>query len=68
MCEAAMLPTGSIEGNETLTAIEGWDSLAGVDFQRIVAERWDIEMDGMRVSEARSVVDMVNLLGGAVTA
>ena len=62
MCEAALLPDGTLDGTEALGAVRGWDSLAGVDFQRLVDERWEVQLDGMKVSEAKTVGDLMGLL------
>lgn len=63
MCEAALLPDGTLDGSEALSAVRGWDSLAGVDFQRLVDERWHVELDGMKVTEAKTVAALMDLLG-----
>jgi acyl carrier protein len=62
MCEAARLPSGSIHGHEMLDAVPGWDSLAGVDFEMVLLDRWDVELDPMKVTEAETVGDILALL------
>lgn len=64
--ESAHLEPGTVKGDETLAAIEGWDSLSGSEFRLIVGDRWGTNLSGPAVERCESVADLVALFGPAV--
>ena len=60
--EVASLPSGTVEGNEPLSSLPGWDSLTGVTFRVVVQDRWRVSLSGVALSRCETVSDIVGLL------
>jgi len=56
-------PTGTLNGNELLPGMQGWDSLAVVSLIAVVDERLGITLSPKDIAKAASVADLVGLLG-----
>ncbi|HVJ52132.1 MAG TPA: acyl carrier protein [Aliidongia sp.] len=61
------LDPGTLTGAEQLSDIPEWDSLAVISFIALVDEQFDLILEGEKLAEAKSVRDLINLLGGRVT-
>lgn len=58
---------GSLKGDESLSALAGWDSLAVVGFIALVDREFGMEVPAREVSAASTIGDLVALLGGRVS-
>jgi acyl carrier protein len=60
------LPEGTLTGTEQLSDIPEWDSLAVISFIALVDEQFNIIVEGEKLAEAKSIVDLLALLKGHV--
>ena len=60
---AARQPSGSINGNETLKSLKGWDSLAWVEFMSMADEKLGLHLDPARIAACTRVLDLAALCG-----
>lgn len=58
---------GSIKGDEALTDLEGWDSLAVMAFIAMVNEKFDVTLSASKLADSKNVGDLVALLGDKIT-
>ncbi|GGF24079.1 hypothetical protein GCM10011611_32710 [Aliidongia dinghuensis] len=56
------LPEGTLQGNEQLSDIPEWDSLAVISFIALVDEQFGVILEGEKLAEAKSVADLLALL------
>ncbi len=56
----------TIQGNETLDEIEGWDSLAVISFIAMADEKLQQSVSAAKLSECKTVPDLLNLLGDKI--
>jgi acyl carrier protein len=61
------LPPGTLTGNESLDNLPEWDSLAILTCIAVFQRQTGIVLDGMKLSRARTVEDLVILMLGAST-
>jgi acyl carrier protein len=62
LCEALELPKGTLTGNETLTDIKGWDSLAVLNFMAQVDKSMGITLSSDKILVCQTVRDLAMLL------
>ncbi len=60
------LDPGTLKGDEQLSDIPEWDSLAVISFIALVDEQFEIILEGEKLAEAKSIADLISLLGGRV--
>jgi acyl carrier protein len=65
--DVVSLPAGTLQGDETLSAITGWDSLSGVAFRVAVEKRWKVPVSGIALSRCDTVADVIGLFDSRVT-
>lgn len=66
--EMLELDAGTLQGDEELESLEGWDSLAVISFIALVDERIGIVVEGEKLAKARTVSDLLAVAGVAVAA
>lgn len=59
---------GSLSGSESLRDLDGWDSLAVIQFIARVDENFGITLTPKRLVECKTVDDLAGLLGDRITA
>jgi acyl carrier protein len=58
---------GSITGNEALTDLEGWDSLAVMAIIAMANEKFDVILSASKLAKAKNVGDLIALLGDIIS-
>lgn len=58
---------GTLEGNEVLPGMQGWDSLAVVSLIAMVDEQFGVTLNPKEIAKAASVADLIALLGDQIT-
>ena len=58
---------GSITGEEALTDLAGWDSLAVMAFIAMVDEKFSMTLSASKLAESKTVGDLIALLGDKVS-
>ncbi len=66
--ELLELAPGTLTGAEVLEELEGWDSLAVISFIAMVDERLGLVIEGQRLAAARTVDDLLGLIGDRLAA
>ncbi len=61
------LPAGSLNESQALTDVEGWDSMAAVLFIALADEKIGVTISGNQVAKAKTLADLLSLLGDTVT-
>ncbi len=61
------LPVGSLNETQALTDVEGWDSMAAVLFIALADEKIGVTISGNQVAKAKTLADLLSLLGDTVT-
>ena len=56
-------PAGSLTGQETLDSLQGWDSLAVLEFMSMADEKLGIQLDPARLATCSRVSDLAILCG-----
>jgi len=56
-------PEGTIRPSDTLKDIEGWDSLAALLFMALADSRLGVLVSGEQIAAAKTVEDLLLLLG-----
>ena len=57
----------SINGDETLADLGSWDSLAVVSFIAMVDEKCGVTLAASKLADAKSVGDLIALLGDKIS-
>jgi acyl carrier protein len=57
---------GALKGDERLTDLKGWNSLAVVSLIAMVDERLDTTLSPREIAKAGSIADIVRLLGDTI--
>ena len=57
----------SIKGDETLADLGSWDSLAVMSFIAMVDEKCGVTLAASKLSDAKSVGDLIALLGDKIS-
>ena len=66
LAEILELDPGSLQGDETLEAV-GWDSLSALSFIVMVDEDFGLNFSGSQVMGAKTLADLVGLMGDRLT-
>jgi len=53
---------GTVNGDEVLTEIEGWDSMSVISFQSIMNEKFGLIFTGKQLMSAKTVDDLMRLV------
>jgi acyl carrier protein len=61
------IPEGSLNASQALTEVDGWDSLAAVLFIALADEKVGVIISGDQVAKARTLDDLLSLLGDRLT-
>ena len=62
------VPRGALQEDQLLSETEGWDSMAAVLFIALADERLGAAVSGNQIAEARTVGDLLALVGGRLMA
>jgi acyl carrier protein len=62
------LPAASLNENQVLGDLEGWDSMAAVQFIALADERIGVTISGHQISTAKTVHQLLELLGDRLAA
>ena len=62
------IPDGSLKEHQALSEIDAWDSLAAVLFIALADEKVGVVVSGDQIAKARTVNDLLSLLGDKLTA
>ena len=65
--EALEVDTNFIKGDETLADLGVWDSLAFMTFIAMVDEKCGVTLAASKLAEAKSVGDLIALLGDKIS-
>jgi acyl carrier protein len=65
---ALELNPNSLFESEALDHIEGWDSLAVVNLMAFADEHFGVQLSPTQINKAKTVADLLSLLGGRVSA
>ena len=57
---------GTLKGPESLSDVDGWDSVAVMGFIALVDEQFEITLSPKRLAECKTVDDLVGLIGDRV--
>jgi acyl carrier protein len=57
------LPEGSLNENQALTDVDGWDSMAAVLFIALADEKVGVIVSGDQIAKSRTLNDLLLLLG-----
>ena len=58
---------GSLNGDQVLSEVEGWDSLAAVMFIALADEKVGATVSGNQIANAKTINDLLSLLGNKLT-
>ncbi|MFC1453930.1 acyl carrier protein [Verrucomicrobiota bacterium] len=58
---------GSVTGDEALTDLAGWDSLAVMAFIAMVDEKFDVVLSASKLAGSKNVGDLIALLGDKIS-
>lgn len=61
------MPIGTLRGNEELSALQSWDSLAVVNFIALVHGLFNVVLPAQQVKVCRSVPELVGLVHAHLT-
>jgi len=61
------LPKGTIQGDESLGALKGWDSVALMSFIALLDEELEIRVTGKQVMQCQTISELVTLAGDKVS-
>jgi acyl carrier protein len=66
--EAEMgLPSGSLREEQPLSDVEGWDSMAALQFIAVADEKAAAHVSATDIGKAKTVAQLLSLLGDKVT-
>ena len=58
---------GTVNSDNALMDLEGWDSLAVMVFIAMVDEKFGTNLSPQKIAEAKTVQDLITLLGDKIT-
>ncbi|MEO7273520.1 MAG: acyl carrier protein [Vicinamibacterales bacterium] len=61
------LPPSSLSEGQTLSAVDGWDSMSALLFIAMADEKLGATVSGEQIAKSRTVGDLLSLLGGKLT-
>jgi acyl carrier protein len=62
------IPEGSLNENERLADIEGWDSMAALLFMALADEKLGVTVVGNDIAKSKTISDLLALLGDRLAA
>jgi acyl carrier protein len=62
------VPAGSLNGNQVLTELSSWDSMAAVLFIALADEKLGVTISGDQIARSKTINDLMSLLGDRLTA
>ena len=65
--EVMSLPKGTIRGDESLSSLKGWDSVALMSFIALMDEELEVRVTGRQVMQCQTVPELVALAGEKVS-
>jgi len=65
--EALELEPNSISGEETLSAVGWWDSMASLVFMSVADEKCSVTITGAELAKCANVPDLLALLGDRIS-
>jgi acyl carrier protein len=65
--EILEVDAGSLTGEEEIADLAGWDSLAVVSFIAMIDEELDLTLKPDQIAQAKSLQELMNLLGDNLT-
>lgn len=65
--ELMTLPKGTIRGDEALSSLESWDSVALMSFIALLDEELDTRVTGKQVTQCETIADLVALAGAKIS-
>jgi len=65
--EVMSLPQGTIQGDESLGALKGWDSVALMSFIALLDEELEIRVTGKQVMQCQTISELATLAGDKVS-
>jgi acyl carrier protein len=65
--EVMSLPKGTIRGDESLSSLKGWDSVALMSFIALMDEELEVRVTGRQVMQCQTVAELVALAGEKVS-
>lgn len=65
--EILELDEGKLLGDEKLTNLEDWNSLAVVSFIAMVDEKVNLTLNARKIQDCTTVRDLMSLLGGSIS-
>jgi acyl carrier protein len=57
------LPEGSLNENQTLAEVDGWDSMAAVLFIALADEKVGVTVSGNQIAGSKTFNELLSLLG-----
>jgi len=61
------LNEGSLDGNQVLADMEGWDSMAAVQFIALADEKAGVIVSGNQIAKSETMNELLSLLGDRLT-
>ena len=55
------LPAGTVQGNQSLAGLAGWDSLAVIDFMMLASSDYGSDVEPSEIFECQTVDDLAQL-------
>jgi len=62
------VPPGTLMERKALADVDGWDSMAAVLFIALADEKIGVSISGNQIAGAKTVAELLSLLGGRLTA
>lgn len=59
---------GSIKEDQALADLNGWDSLTVIGFIAMIDEQFGVSLPSQIIGEAKTVLDLIALLGDRISA
>jgi acyl carrier protein len=60
------MPHGSLSETQQLTDVDGWDSMSALLFMALADEKAGVTITGDQLAKARTMGDLLSLLGDAL--
>ena len=65
--EVMNLPKGTIKGDESLSTIKNWDSVALMSFIALLDDELKLRVTGKQVMQCRTIPELIALTGDKVS-
>ena len=68
MLEGEMeLPAGSLDEHQALADVDGWDSMAALQFIALADDKVGVSVSGDQIARSRTLSELLSLLGDTLT-